>query len=133
MLAIKNLHLTRIAAVFFLFWVPDVLEGAGNLDELLVDQFMAGVRSKTVTDKILDSEKGLDMTFKEAMEIAITFEGNDQYSSMSSRNSVKNVSLSGGFRQNKNKKHFQNNQYRKNDTNNKQDIICLYSGLFAII
>ena len=41
-----------------------------RLDEMLVDQLVQGVRSKTAVTKLLESDEGLTLSFAKAMEIA---------------------------------------------------------------
>ena len=49
-------------------------EFGATLDQMLVNQFIAGVRSPASTEKILDAQQGLELTFTEAVEMATATE-----------------------------------------------------------
>lgn len=60
-------------------------EFGASLNQMLVDQLIAGVQSKTVATKLLDSSKGLKLTFSDAMQLAETAELSEQNAAMYSR------------------------------------------------
>jgi hypothetical protein len=45
-----------------------------SLDQQLVDQLIYGIRSSTIATKIMDATEGLDLTFKQAVELAVSTE-----------------------------------------------------------
>ena len=53
-----------------------------NLDQMLVDQLVDGVRSKSVSCKILEATEGLALTFKKAVELAVSVETTEKSASM---------------------------------------------------
>ena len=53
-----------------------------NLNQMLVDQLIAGVRSKCAATKLLEASEGLQLTFNKAIEIAETAMFNEQSSAM---------------------------------------------------
>ena len=53
-----------------------------NLNQMLVDQLIAGVRSKCAATKLLEANEGLQLTFNKAIEIAETAILNEQSSAM---------------------------------------------------
>ena len=45
-----------------------------SLDQQLVDQLIYGIRSSTIATKIMDATQGLDLTFNQAVELAVSTE-----------------------------------------------------------
>ncbi len=53
-------------------------EFGANLDSNLVDQFIVGVKSQAITEKILNAADGLDLTFANALQLAASAEATEK-------------------------------------------------------
>ena len=57
-------------------------EFGNKLDEMLVDQLIAGVRSKCIANKLLEVTDGLALTFEKALQVAETAKVNETNANM---------------------------------------------------
>ena len=62
-----------------------------NLDQMMVDQFIAGVKSQFIANKLLEATEGLALTFSKALEIAVAAEVNEKSSAIYAKSQEEQV------------------------------------------
>lgn len=97
----------------------------GNLDEMLVDQFLSGVKSATIVKKVLENSEGLALSFQSAVDIALEVEIGERSSNLyGATPKVQSLGTVNSLQSTKNPREKESNRVRPEQRNQKECYRC---------